>query len=83
MNIRYKPYKANDLALNSMDWYMNSNGVSMAPSGRDQMAIFKYNAATASNASNEENYPCIQNLDDISIHTYRHNHGVIDFYIPL
>jgi len=64
---------------------MNSNGVNMAPTfwTVDRLAIFKYNAATAANAKSEENYPCIQNIDDLFIHSYRENHGIIDFYLPL
>lgn len=83
INIESKPYNDNDLMLNSMGWYTTANGAVLQPTGDNKMACFKYNASIAANAQTEENYPCIQNLDDISIHTFRKSHGIVDFYFPL
>lgn len=47
------------------------------------MAIFRYNAAISAAVANEENHPSIINVDDISIHTFRTNHGLVDFLLPL
>ena len=69
--------------LNSLQWYTQSNGAVLLPQGSDKYAVFRYNAAIASNGQTEENYPCIQNVDDMSIHTYKKSHGVVDFHFPM
>jgi len=69
--------------FNSLSWYTTANGSSILPSGTDKIAIFRYNAAISAAASNEENHPACINIDDISIHTFRKNHGLIDFYLSL
>lgn len=69
--------------LNSLQWYATSNGAVLQPQGSDKYAVFRYNASIACNGQSEENYPAIKNIDDMSIHTFRKNHGIVDFYFPL
>lgn len=45
--------------------------------------MFRYNMAMLNNKQNEEFSPAVRNPDYISIHTFRKDHGVIDFYFPL
>lgn len=45
--------------------------------------IYRYNMAILQNKQNEEYSPAITNPDYISIHTYRKEHGIVDFYFPL
>lgn len=83
INIVTKPYDENDMMLNSPSWYMTSNGSNLQPRGSDRVALYRYNSSIAANGQSEENYPSIQNVDDVSIHTFRKNHGIVDFYFPL
>lgn len=43
----------------------------------------RYNAAIACCIDNEEFRPSQVNLNDMSIHTYRSDHGVVDFYLNM
>lgn len=63
MNIDIKPYDQNDLALNALSMYTMSNGKTLQPQGTDAYAVFRYNAAIASMAANEEKHPNLINLD--------------------
>ena len=83
INVDTKPYNNNDLALNSLDIYKTSNGLNLIPSDANRYQIFRYNAAIASMAANEEKHPNLINLDQQSIHTFRNEHGIVDFYMPL
>lgn len=84
MNLEVKPYEENDLALHSIDVYRSFiNNKEFVPTGDNAMSVYKYNASMLANQQNEENYPAIKNIDGMSIHTYRHTHGIVDFYFPL
>jgi hypothetical protein len=47
INIQTKPYKQNDLMLNSLSWYTYANGSQFLPTGQDAFAVYKYNASIA------------------------------------
>ena len=71
------PFEDNDILLNAVDIYGYSNG---SPAN---IANAVYNAYLLNTKESEEYSPTIQNIDYLSIHTYRKMHGLVDFYIPL
>ncbi|MBR1987548.1 MAG: hypothetical protein IKA36_00770 [Clostridia bacterium] len=71
------PFEGNDVLLNAADIYGYNQGTPA------NIANAVYNAYLLNTRESEEYAPTIQNIDYISIHTYRKMHGLVDFYVPL
>lgn len=91
-SLNYLLVESNDFDSNDFGWdamyetyYKNNIGSTTYPQNSPDLIndIFKYNMAMLNNKDNEEFNPTLRNPDYISIHTFRKEHGVVDFYFPL
>lgn len=90
-SLNYLLVESNDFDLNDFGWdamyqtYYKNTDQSVYPQNSPDLIndIFKYNMAMLNNKDNEEFNPTLRNPDYISIHTFRKEHGIVDFYFPL
>ena len=90
-SLNYLLVESNDFDLNDFGWdamyqtYYKNVDQSVYPQNSPDLIndIFKYNMAMLNNKDNEEFNPTLRNPDYISIHTFRKEHGIVDFYFPL
>lgn len=90
-SLNYMLVESNDFDQNDFGWeamyntyYKNNVDQAVYPNNADLINdMFRYNMAMLNNKQNEEFAPTLRNPDYISIHTFRHEHGVVDFYFPL
>lgn len=90
-SLNYLMVESNDFDLNDFGWdamyqtYYKNTDQSVYPQNSPDLIndIFKYNMAMLNNKDNEEFNPTLRNPDYISIHTFRKEHGIVDFYFPL
>ena len=90
-SLNYLLVESNDFDLNDFGWdamyqtyYKNTDSTIYPQNSPDLINdIFKYNMAMLNNKDNEEFNPTLRNPDYISIHTFRKEHGIVDFYFPL
>lgn len=90
-SLNYMLVESNDFDENDFGWdamyrtyYKNNVDQAVYPNNADLINdMFRYNMAMLNNKQNEEFAPTLRNPDYISIHTFRHEHGVVDFYFPL
>lgn len=90
-SLNYVLVESNDFDQNDFGWdamyntyYKNNVDQAVYPQNADLINdMFRYNMAMLNNKQNEEFAPTLRNPDYISIHTFRHEHGVVDFYFPL
>ncbi len=90
-SLNYLLVESNDFDLNDFGWdamyqtyYKNTDSAVYPQNSPDLINdIFKYNMAMLNNKDNEEFNPTLRNPDYISIHTFRKEHGIVDFYFPL
>lgn len=90
-SLNYMLVESNDFDDNDFGWdamyrtyYKNNVDQAVYPNNADLINdMFRYNMAMLNNKQNEEFAPTLRNPDYISIHTFRHEHGVVDFYFPL
>lgn len=90
-SLNYLLVESNDFDLNDFGWdamyqtYYKNTDQAVYPQNSPDLIndIFKYNMAMLNNKDNEEFNPTLRNPDYISIHTFRKEHGIVDFYFPL
>lgn len=90
-SLNYLLVESNDFDLNDFGWdamyqtYYKNTDQAIYPQNSPDLIndIFKYNMAMLNNKDNEEFNPTLRNPDYISIHTFRKEHGIVDFYFPL
>ena len=90
-SLNYLLVESNDFDLNDFGWdamyqtYYKNTDQAVYPQNSPDLIndIFKYNMALLNNKDNEEFNPTLRNPDYISIHTFRKEHGIVDFYFPL
>jgi thioredoxin-related protein len=74
MNIESNPYHLNEFMLGSLYQFITSDSVIKAPgytNDQDTLDMLKYCAAQLYNKDNAEFHPTMENVDYMSVHTFR------------